>query len=145
MTSSATRLWREDEDDEDEEEEEEEEALGGGGGGGGAHDSISLVVGTWPHESPSAGTSTDAGDGGPRFWSPPRRNGVTRSSGATGRVVTWLVSSTARPRSRASWDSEAASEARARARRAVWAAEEGEGEEEEEKEVVAVADGREGE
>ena len=56
-----------------------------------------------------------------------------------GRVVTWLVSSTAIPRSLASDDKEAASEERARAREAVWeAAEEREEEEEAAAAVVAV-------
>lgn len=115
LTSSATRLWREEEDEEVEVEEEEVDD-----GHDEAHDSISRVVGTWPHESPSAGTSTDGGgdDAAGGWCRPARCRDAPRSAGATGRVVTWLVSSTARPRSLASEDSEAAREARARAREA---------------------------
>ena len=72
MTSSATRLWREEEDEEVEVEEEEVDD-----GHDEAHESISRVVGTWPHESPRAGTSTEDEEEGagrappsrlPWFW-----------------------------------------------------------------------------
>lgn len=129
MTSSAIRLCEE-EKEEEEAEEEEEEGLAR------CHESISRVVGTWPHESPRAGTRIEEGAVRARALLLPSRplpwfrswfcwwpgfsgEAKLRSTGATGRVVTWLVSSTASPLSLAREDKEAAIDERARAREAV--------------------------